>query len=186
MKAVWKRIINWLKVNSVDIYNDLNPGITEIEISEAESKFEVELPKSYRQSLKICNGQLGLKANLLGEWQLLSLRATIAEWNGLNKLFLKKHESLDYQDEEKETPWWNRKWIPIGYNGAGDFLCMDLSQKWKKDRGRIIQFWHTHEQRNVHSSSFKKLLQDFAEDLNSNNYIYQEDQLNRINDSKME
>ena len=48
----------------------------------------------------------------------------------------------------------SKEWIPIPYNGAGDYLMYDLSQ------GSILCYWHDNESRPVQSKNLTEWLLD--------------------------
>lgn len=169
MKREWSQIKKWLKKNSPELYKDLLPGLSMTKIIKTENEFGIKLPDDYKESLSLCNGQLGMADNLLGDWSLLSLEATMKEWNGLNSLFI---DDLDKIYKIEQIYWWNKKWIPIAYNGAGDFLCIDLSNSQSKTYKQIIAFWHTKEDRPMIFKNFKNLIEIVYKDLLAGKHKY--------------
>ncbi|MDY8138082.1 SMI1/KNR4 family protein [Aquimarina sp. 2201CG5-10] len=170
MKKEWIQIKKWLQSNAPEVYRDLLPGLSKIEIDRAEKELEIEFPKEYKESLKQCNGQLGMKDNLIGDWRLLRLEATIKEWKALNRLF--PDDNKNSKDNWEKYDWWNKKWIPIAYNGAGDFLCIDLSQSETEIDGQIITYWHTKEERSMIYKSFKNFIEAFLKKMLAGEYLY--------------
>ncbi len=68
--------------------------------------------------------------------------------------------------------WWNPKWIPITYDGAGNQDCLDLDPDINGNYGQIITLWHDCDDRELVAVNFRSWLEKIAEDLESGVYIY--------------
>lgn len=167
MQAIWDRLEFWLKVNMPEVYNDLLPGATDEEIHTAEELMNIEFPEDVKVSYQIHNGQLGGAAPMMGEWQLLPMQVIMRQWQIMQDL-IERGEFANVKSRPSDgirDDWWNSKWIPLGYNGAGDFHCLDLEPSLGGEVGQIISFWHVDETREKLANNFREWLQQFADDL---------------------
>jgi cell wall assembly regulator SMI1 len=64
--------------------------------------------------------------------------------------------------EFQRANWWSRHWVPFLYNGAGDYVCVDLAGTFTGQVGQIIEFWHDDAGRNVIAPSLEAWLADYA------------------------
>lgn len=179
METIWNRIESWLKVEATEICIDLLPGATEKEIHDMEEFVGIEMPSDVKSSFSIHNGQLGAAAPLMGEWQLISLEVMLKRWNILKDLY-DAGEFTRIQCETKgpvKPEWWIPSWLPLAYNGAGDYQCLDMSPATGGEIGQIISFWHVIDRREVLAKSFRKWLQTFADDLENGQYKYESGEL---------
>ncbi len=179
MQAIWMQIENWLKEKAPEMSNALLPGATDKEILAAEKAMGISFPEEVRQSFRIHNGQDGRATPLVGEWQLLTLRNMVSQWKVMKKLV----DKGKFADAEVKTvgpvraDWYNVKWIPFAYNGAGDFQCLDLDPPPKGKTGQIVSFWHMREEREKLANSFEDWLQGFADDLKKGKYKLKDGEL---------
>lgn len=178
MEVIWNRIENWLKVNAPEIQQDLLPGVTDKELRSVQQLIGSDLPADVKASYYIHNGQAG-GTPLIGEWQLLPLKNIASEWNIMKRL----HDRGKF-DKAKSKPkgpvlaeWWNPKWIPFAYNGAGDFYCLDLNPAQGGEVGQIITFWHMLDTREVVANGFRTWLSKFADNLEHSKYRIHEGRL---------
>lgn len=172
MEDIWNRIESWLMVNAPDILNDLLPGATEEEIFSAQEHMSINFPEDVKTSYLIHNGQLGMSDPLMGEWQLLSLKDIQIQWDGLKELF-DAGQFANVQSEpigRVQADWWNIKWIPLAYNGAGDLYCLDLEPASGGEVGQIISYLHIEEERECVADNFLSWLNGFANDLEVGKY----------------
>ena len=179
MQDIWDRIDKWLEDNAPDILSDLLSGATDEDIGSAEERIGVKFTDDVRASYSIHNGQLGMADPLLGEWQLLSLKDLQIQWNIMKKLF-DEGEFANVQSKSTSSvkaDWWNIRWIPLAYNGAGDFYCLDMEPEIDSNIGQIISFWHMDEKREKIADSFREWLGNYANDLENGKYVVQDDEL---------
>jgi len=172
MEKIWNRIDSWLQANLPEIYSDLLPGATEEEIRLAEEHMGVYFPEDVKISYRIHNGQIGDESPLLGEWELLSLEDMINQWNIMKKLFdAGKFTNIASKPiGPVRADWWNIKWVPVAYNGAGDLYCLDLAPASGGEVGQIISFWHMDEKRERLASNFRNWLHRYADDIENGKY----------------
>lgn len=179
METIWKQIESWLEKNAPEMLNTLLPGATDKEILAAEKAMGIEFPEEVKESYRLHNGQDGRATPLMGEWQLLSLKNMVSQWKVMKKLV----DKGKFDDAEVKTvgpvraDWYNLKWIPLAYNGAGDFQCLDLDPPPKGKAGQIISFWHMKDERKELANSYKAWLKGFANDLKKGKYKVKEEGL---------
>lgn len=179
MQAIWKRIEEWLEENAPEILNSLLPGATSKELQAAENLMSITFPDDVKKSYCIHNGQRSLAAPLMGEWQLLSLKDMMIQWKIMKKLVDtgKFNDASGKPIGSVRAEWYNLKWIPLTYNGAGDFQCLDLAPPPGGDVGQIITFWHMDGKREKLAPSFRFCLQEFANDLEQGKYEVEDGRL---------
>lgn len=186
MQIIWRQIESWLQAHVPTILDDLLPGATDKEIQAAEKLFGVQFPDDVKASYSVHNGQQGQAAPLMGDWQLLSLEDIASQWKIMQDLV-----AAGKFDNVSSTPigpvradWWNPKWIPIAYNGAGDLYCLDLDPAPKGNIGQIITFWHMDDKRERIAKSYQAWLQGFADDLDKGKYKVKDGRLVRVKSRK--
>jgi cell wall assembly regulator SMI1 len=177
VKLLWERMENWLKKHAPEVLEDLNPGATESEIMELEVALGIKLPESFKDSLRIHNGQSGDSQWLVAGWELLSTQRILDEWTVWKELYDK--ESFEEWSPEPQVGianvWWQPAWIPITYNGCGDHHCLDLAPTNEANKGQIISMWHDSEEREILGKSYKEwfahLVQTF--EANDSEYVFE-------------
>jgi len=177
MEEIWKRIEAWLDTHAPEMRDDLLLGATPEEIKTAEESMHIKLPSDVKDSYLIHNGQNTIGAYLIGDWQLLPLKDMLRQWENLRK---SSNESADVKGEPHgpvRDDWWNPKWIPFAYDGAGDFYCVDLDPPSEGTVGQVISYWHVDEERERLAQSFQEWLKGYADDLEAGKYKVEEDGL---------
>jgi cell wall assembly regulator SMI1 len=166
VEASWKRIDAWLKKNAPHVYEGLSPGATEAQIAEVERKLKVELPPDVRASWRVHDGG-GEESNLLPP----------SEKDGLafSPLSLKQM-ARDYKSQRSWVGW-EKGWLPIAANLAGDYQCVDLASDDgdPATRGRVIEFLHELSDYEPLATSLADRLRDLAGGLESGKYRYDEE-----------
>ena len=66
--------------------------------------------------------------------------------------------------------WWNRRWVPVGVNGVGDLICLDLDPPRGGKVGQVIEVLHEDGDRTVLAPSLGAWLEQFAADLEAGAY----------------
>lgn len=178
MQETWKRINNWLAANFPQLQGDINSGADPEELNSLESQLLVNLPEDLKQSYLIHDGQKGYLSPMIGEWQILSIKGILKEWNLMKELFdAGKLNAESNPIGSVKSVWWNIKWIPICSNGAGDLICVDLDPAPGGEVGQIITFWHMDATREVLSNNFQSWFDKYADDLENSKYRVEDDEL---------
>jgi len=127
--------------------------------------------------LKIHNGQKGNAGWIIDGAELLSVERIIDEWTVWNDLLV----SGDFSgcDEERsngvKNDWWNPKWIPFTYDGAGNHLCLDLDPAATGHYGQVITMWHDDAERDIKARSFNEWFTQYVKDVEQGQYVYHDD-----------
>ncbi|QKX06640.1 hypothetical protein HN014_17540 [Aquimarina sp. TRL1] len=58
--------------------------------------------------------------------------------------------------------WWNEHWLPIFSNGGGSHICYDLKGIFTGEKGQLIEYWKSDDDRSVIAPG----LSDFLHSLN--------------------
>ena len=177
MREVWDRIDAWLRVNAPGILASPRPGATDGQIAEAERSLGVTFPEPVRDSYRVHDGQRPDGGRLIEGWEFLSLERIEDEWKVWRGLL----DGGDFQgiasepDEGIRPDWWNPRWIPLTYDGAGNHHCLDLDPAPGGEAGQIIEMWHDELSRPLVSRSYREWLAGFAADLEAGLYVHSED-----------
>jgi cell wall assembly regulator SMI1 len=175
MKELWNRLEQWLKEQAPDVYADLNPGVSQLEIDNLEGVIGYKLPNDLRESLMIHNGQRGESDWLFAGWELLSTDRILDEWLVWKDLYDKgtfEDWEVDVIHEGIKKVWWNPAWIPLTYNGAGDHHCIDLAPANGGLVGQIISMWHDWEERRVLANGYRQWFEYIISEFESNDVDY--------------
>jgi len=178
MKTVWAEFEHWLKLNYPSGVKDLRPPATDKEIIELEIILDCLFPEDYVECLKIHNGQGQNSARLLAGMEYLSVERVEDEWEVWTELI----DGGDFVstklkvDKGIKNCWWNKKWIPFAYNGAGDHLCLDLDPDISNNGqvGQVITMWHDQHKRELLAPSFAVWFQQYVTEVIDGKYQYKE------------
>ncbi len=147
LKDILKNIDISLKENYKAVYDSLEPGATDEQLSTLKEKCFVgnAIPKDLELLYKWHNGQTGfLYLNQNDNRTFLPIEEVIDNWEFLNDPIEDVLEPI------------SKSWIPFTYNGSGDHLVYET----KGDNvGTIINYWHDDEERPM---EYKSLL-DWAQ-----------------------
>lgn len=161
----WERLEAWLKANNPALLADLNPPASDFDIQNLERQLGVKLPTDFVECLKVHDGQRGAAGWLFQDAEFLSSQRILDEWAIWKGLL--DGGDLDHTKAEPEagiqSAWWNPKWIPFTYNGAGDHLCLDLDPASGGRAGQIITLWHDDGARKKKGDSFARWFSEFVD-----------------------
>jgi len=177
MRKTWDVIERWLHEHAAGVNVRLNQGADAASIAAAEKAFGVKLPAEIKQSYKVHDGQNGLATPLVEDWQLLSLDDAVKQWRAMEKL-VGQGVFKDAQGKPQgpvKPEWYDLKWIPFAFNGAGDFLCVDLDPPAGGKRGQVVAFFHVDDRRPVLAPGFKAWLEGLAEHFQRGRYAVHDD-----------
>lgn len=181
MTEIWKSIESKLAEIAPDILDNLNDGVTDVEVEDLERLINVKLPIDFVEFYKIHNGQAAGSAGIIEREELLSFERIKDEWQVWKDLL----DSKDFEDNNgpyTSTPdngikndWWNALWIPITYDGSGNHYCLDLDPANQGNYGQIIRMWHDDAQRSLAANSFKEWITDYKNKLVGEQLVFSED-----------
>lgn len=183
MRDIWNRIESWLAINAPKLLNNLRPGAIDAQIQEIEELLGVQFPEDFKASYRIHDGQVFDAPNFFDNWEFLSLKRIIDEYNFWKELWNEgklgdgREECRGNADGAIKINYhWNPKWIPITNNSTGDNECLDLDPDENGTFGQVIIMWHNDPDMSVIANSFRAWLEQFTDDLEAGNFIYyQED-----------
>ncbi|PZO44117.1 MAG: molybdenum cofactor biosynthesis protein MoeA [Pseudanabaena frigida] len=181
MQEIWAQIDNWLKINAPQVFEVLQSGVSDDEISELEKLLSIQLPEDVKASYRIHNGQSDFSYGLIEGREFLSLERIKEEWQIWKDLL----DSETFQDDGVDqgcnpelgiiNVWWSAKWLPITYDGGGNHDCLDLNPAEGGTVGQIITMWHDDAERKIVAPSFRIWLQKYAEGLASGQLVFSEE-----------
>lgn len=174
MKQRWKRIKAWMQMNAPQLIENLNPGATKAEFATLETRIGKRLPTAFKNFYKIHNGQREGSDGLVNAEEMLSTTRMLGEWQTWKELLDEgTFEDFEAQpDPGIKNTWFNRYWIPITYDGAGNHLCMDLDPAAGGQVSQIITMDHEDGRRKLIAPTFKGFIKDYVRKLETGEYIY--------------
>jgi len=138
VNAAWERIETWYK--TTDPTFEFPAGATAAEITALETHMGLTLPEELKVSLTRHNG--------FPRWvkgDLRTIEEIKEEWNAWAEMV----DNGDLEDggeagddDFKQPSFFDKKWIPIDHNGAGDGFMIDLNPGPKGKAGQILDFGH--------------------------------------------
>jgi cell wall assembly regulator SMI1 len=171
----WKTIEGFLLKNNVEIYNSLSEPAEEKEIKNLESKLNIKLPDTFRESLMIHNGQ---KENnnfvtFIDYQKLLSVNEMMEQYEMFCDLF--ENETVDFIKLDeckyiKRNYIYNNKWLKFTESNS-DGLIMDFDPAIKGKIGQI--FFRPHDDNPVDkiiTETYEGWLKSICEKLENNLY----------------
>jgi len=189
--ASWTRIDAWLDANAPQVMATLQPGASDEQLADCESKIGQPLPADVKESFRIHDGQVddteygvmdvpaaGLMPfvgrSYLGEpsYELLPLERLVKDWkmlSGINFGGRKGEPDPGIRDE-----WYHPGWLPISTNGGGDYFCVDVAPTALGTVGQVITTNHDNRKRRLVAPSFTAYLEQLADGL-ENGAIYLEE-----------
>lgn len=163
----WNRIETWLGANAPDLLAALaGPALGEA-FRRLELATQLTLPSDARASYFRHDGQVKGTPPVLGRWWLLHLDAALATWTtfrGSQKIFDKADPAISTAGAVRKR-YWNPRWVPVAWDGVGEFLCLDLDPAPGGRRGQVVWFQKGSKRREVVAQSFDAWLERFAAEL---------------------
>lgn len=161
-ELLWERIIEKGKranENFADALN-LQPGAKDEHFQLLENTLGVTLPEQMKDFYRIHNGQewdLGAEP-FARNLTLSPISQIIDNWQFLQDEFDPEDLEADIDNEIKPFLW-NAKWIPIAYNGGGDYLCIDTDPSEEGVTGQVLYHWHDWGNRSVEANSLFEFIE---------------------------
>lgn len=178
VRESWEKIEAWLAAHADGVRASLNPGASEAAIRRAEAALGVGLPDDFVQAWSVHDGQNWkarpqLIAGGSGSYPLAPLDRALELWETWTELL--GSGSFDGAKAVAKGPvraaWWNRRWFPVGVNGVGDLVCLDLDPPKRGKVGQVIEVLHEESERTVLAKSLGDWLAKFAADLEGGKYV---------------
>ncbi|MET0029589.1 MAG: SMI1/KNR4 family protein [Candidatus Thiodiazotropha sp.] len=142
-----EKIDQALQNNFYKVYESLQPGATDDELALLKVCFPSnQVPEEIVSLYKWHNGQLGsYSLNQKDNRTFLPIDEVVSSWEFLNDPMEDISEPL------------SKTWVPILYNGAGDYLMYETEGA---DKGKILSYWHDSKRREVVYKNLKELEQE--------------------------
>lgn len=178
IRESWVRVDAWLSEHACFVLDTLNPGATPEAVRAAQGELGAPaLPDDFVQSWLLHNGQrwntrLPLVAGSLGSYALLPLDQVTSHWQTWTDLLgdFKAQGVRGVPRGPVRANWWNKLWVPVGVNGSGDMICLDLDPPKRGTVGQVIEILHEDGDRTVLAPSLGAWLERFAADLEAGRY----------------
>ena len=147
MKESLMKIDQALENNYAEVFKSLRPGATNDELKLLSKCFSNNgIPDEIVALYKWHNGQAGSSSlNQNDNRTFLPINEVIDAWEFLN----------DPMEDILEPI--SRSWVPILYNGAGDYIMYVTEGD---NKGKLISYWHDDESRNVVFESLGRWVKD--------------------------
>lgn len=173
MKKRWKRIKTWMRVNAPQLLESLNPGATKADFIALETAVGKKLPAAFKNFYTIHNGQQEGSDGLVDTDELLSTVRMLQEWRTWKELIDAGtfNDMTGEPDPGVKPDWYNRYWIPITYDGAGNHYVMDLDPAEGGNVSQIVSVDHEDGRRKLLAPSFKVFIKDYVQKLENGEYI---------------
>ncbi|MEA1784494.1 SMI1/KNR4 family protein [Arenibacter sp. GZD96] len=141
MKSELEKLDSQLKQKRPGYYGKLQKPLSEAQILDLETKYEIKLPNDLKELYLWKNGQ---ESSCYEPFVNNSLFEPLGEVLSGNKEFT---QMIGY-DFEIEN-WWNKAWLPIFGNGGGSYICYDIEGVFTGERGQLIEYWNEFDDRPV-------------------------------------
>lgn len=176
MEDLWQRFTAWLRQHAPGLLTELNEGASEAELQQLTDIIGV-VPPDVMAFYRIHNGQRSNASGLFEGEELLSTGRMLAEWKIWNDLLTDgTFEGNTSEPAAGVRPaWWNPRWLPFTYNGAGDHYCLDLDPAPEGKPGQIIRMWHDDGARPREAPSFRAWMTRYVEGLEAGDYAYSQE-----------
>ena len=172
-EQVWWELEKRLIAAFPPLLAKLPAGATTAAIEQIERTFGHPLPPLVREVYRLHDG-IGMPAFIQrGEYKcsslshLLSLQEALDEWQSLTRA-LESGAFANTKIANVEGPvrphWWNRRWLPISSNGAGDCYCIDMDPAPGGTVGQVVSFWHDDADRHVVAADIAEYLLGYVDE----------------------
>jgi cell wall assembly regulator SMI1 len=137
VRNAWKDIEKWYGENTPNLLQSLQPGASEQQLNDFETRVGFSLSKDYWASLKIHNGNV-----YVHDYCYLSLEGVLVNWEIMTNLVKRG----DFDDRSSlgqgviQNVWWHSKLIPFAEDSAGNQLCIDMSPGPDGVLGQIVYY----------------------------------------------
>jgi cell wall assembly regulator SMI1 len=182
MRDVWLRIEGVLQAAAPDLYAALTKAAPAPApaIAAAEDRIGLLLPEDVRASYAVHDGSgeaCILPQRNGSRWMngvaLLSLDEVVRDaqmWRAFR--FDESNHSRARPDGPIRRTWWNRRWVPVTWDGGGDHLCLDFDPAPGGVSGQVICFSHEIGPVTVVADCWKSYLERVATDLETGRLLF--------------
>lgn len=174
--GLWRRFENWLHEH-VPAYCrwPLAPGASEADVREFEQTIGAKLPDDIRRSYLRNDGSAGVDLlDFVGEGKWATLAQAAASWRHFQKMKPDLEEAgyLNAPKGPMKEVNISPGWIPIGDNGGGDHLCVDLDPAKGGTVGQLFSYWHEYGAWRIVAPSITAFLEHLLKHLDAGRYAF--------------
>jgi cell wall assembly regulator SMI1 len=185
MNELWHQLEQWLGQHLPEALADLNPGCSDQELDQLESRLGCNLPADFRALYRCHDGQKGETTGLICGLQFLSTQALYDEWFAWHELAADfAQEAEEYNDQNlaleitgESYPidainpiYINLKWIPFTHDGGGNHLGIDLDPGSTGAIGQVINFGRDEKNKYVIAQSLSEFFDWMISQYQAGNY----------------
>ena len=177
MEDSWEAFDRWLGSHWPEGLRRLGPPASDEALSTLEGVLGCALPDDLVRCLRIHDGQRPGTGGLFDGTEFLSARRIADEWSVWKGLL----DGGDFEDTTSEprsgvkSDWWNAKWIPVTYDGAGNHLCLDLDPDVGGTVGQVITMWHDDPSRELLADGLGTWFQRYVSGVIDGEYVHAEE-----------
>ncbi len=183
---VWQQLEDWLfSVDEDEVVLNLFPGASDVALAKTTKRIRTALAPSHRELLQIHDGtehqrivwgeELLAAADVAYSWDLLDDWVRTGAFNG-------KHAT---PVGPVKAAWWHRSWIPLTYDGAGNYHMVDLAPEPGGTVGQVIRYLHRAPERTVVAPSLHEWLGDLVTELRAGKWRVHKDDLVRTDETSL-
>lgn len=171
---LWQRIEAAMRAHAPDALQRLAPGADDQAIKQLEAVIQLALPQEFRDSYRVHEG--GYTVGLVTSMEAMPLAQCAAIWTMLADLlhdgewatqspyyFTEEVARAGWQAGPVKPAWWQRSWIPLATDAAGNLSCLDMDPAPGGTPGQIIDWDHECGPSRVLFTGFEQLLATFAD-----------------------
>ncbi|MEM9347959.1 MAG: ankyrin repeat domain-containing protein [Planctomycetota bacterium] len=180
ISSAWIHIEAWLKDHAPETRHSLNRKATDKQLIKAQATIGYKFPEELANYYQRHNGQKEnapclVPADYASDvgYLLLSLAQAIQEWKMCNELT----EAGEFRERKADvskgirSKIWHSGWLPIGSNGGGDYLCVDLDPTKAGKAGQVLSLNHESQTRLLVAKSIKEWLINISEALETGDWV---------------
>jgi cell wall assembly regulator SMI1 len=176
--GLWRRLENWFCDNVPAFCRwPLAPGASEADVRKFEQTIGAKLPDDIRRSYLRHNGSAGIDLlDVVGEGKWATLAQATANWRHFQKMKPDLEEAgfLNSPKGPMKEVNISPGWIPIGDNGGGDHLCVDLDPAKGGTVGQLFSYWHEYGAWRIVAPSITAFLEQLLKHLDAGRYAINE------------
>ncbi len=173
LENTWHDILDWYGRNAPERIPLVGGPAPEKVITAIELKAVVTLPESYKHSLRIHNGGIGIHT-----YDYLSAEDVLRIWTELKLQrdagIFDKLEVVYAENGDIQPVWWHEGWIPIARDSGGSLLFIDTAPGFNGRTYQLVSLDTIEGPSISRWKDFSTWIRSFAEDLKKDRYYVEE------------
>ena len=172
LDSAWTQFHAYIVDKHPEIDFKLNPGADAAQIEAAEKVIGRKLSPELRALYSLANGQDGEGFSLFPGYRFLPLDEIGPQVELMNGwgLFFIRFIPAD-PDPGVKGWWWDKDWLPIGENGAGDLFCVDFAPASGGTSGQLISFVHDMSPRRRFAAGLTEYFEEMPAGIESGTWV---------------